>query len=100
GEDDHAGQTLYDVVSDASVPVAHPEDLVGRVTDVMIAADLGRIPVVDPVSHALVGLIARKDILRLRSANLTEESDRRAYLGRSARTPKAGRKGKRGKSQS
>ncbi|HTM76041.1 MAG TPA: chloride channel protein, partial [Devosia sp.] len=47
GEDDHAGQTLYDVVSDASVPVAHPEDLVGRVTDVMIAADLGRIPVVD-----------------------------------------------------
>ncbi|KRA53055.1 chloride channel protein [Devosia sp. Root635] len=84
-EADHAGQTLYDLVSDASVTVAHPDDLVGRVTDLMIAADLGRIPVVDPVTHVLVGLIARKDILRLRSANLTEESERQAFLGRSMR---------------
>ena len=85
--DDHAGQTLYDVVSDASVTVAHPDDLVGHVTDLMVAADLGRIPVVDPATHALVGLIARKDILRLRSANLTQESERRAFLGRSAQKP-------------
>ena len=89
GGSDHAGQTLYDVVSDVSLTVAHPDDLVGRVTDLMIAADLGRIPVVDPTTHVLVGLIARKDILRLRSASLTEESERRAYLGRSAQ---AGRK--------
>jgi hypothetical protein len=61
----------------------------------MVAADLGRIPVVDPTTHVLVGLIARKDILRLRSANLTEESERRAYLGRSARSvPKPARKRK------
>jgi CBS domain-containing protein len=84
-EGDHADQTLYDLVSDASVTVAHPDDLVGRVTDLMIAADLGRIPVVDPATHVLVGLIARKDILRLRSANLTEESERQAFLGRSMR---------------
>ena len=65
----------------------HPDDLVGHVTDLMVAADLGRIPVVDPATHALVGLIARKDILRLRSANLTQESERRAVLGRSAQKP-------------
>ncbi|MGV8856771.1 MAG: chloride channel protein [Devosia sp.] len=78
-------QTLYDVVSDADMPVAFPDDVVGRVTDLMIAADLGRIAVVDPESRKLVGLIARKDILRLRSTSLTLESERRAFIGSSAR---------------
>jgi CIC family chloride channel protein len=75
------GQTLYDVISDASVPVAHPEDTVGRVTDLMIAADIGRVPVVEPGSGKLVGLIARKDLLRLRSAVAVEERRRESFLG-------------------
>jgi chloride channel protein, CIC family len=81
----HPGQTLYDLVSDASLPVAHPGDPVGRVTDLMIAADVGRIPIVRPESGVLVGLIARKDLLRLRSASSALERDRRAYLGLAAR---------------
>ena len=86
-------QTLYDVVSDAGMPVAFPDDVVGRVTDLMIAADLGRIPVVDPDSRKLVGLIARKDVLRLRSTSLTLESERRAFIGSSARVGRATRTG-------
>src|SRR6185503_3470531 len=78
----HPEQTLNDVVSDASVPVAHPDDMVGRVTDLMIAADIGRVPIVAPHSGVLVGLIARKDLLRLRDSSKSLERERRAYFGR------------------
>lgn len=80
-EADLAGQTLYDLVSDSSIPVAHPEDTVGRVADIMIHADTGRVPVVEERSGILVGLIARKDLLRLRSAANRSERERGAYLG-------------------
>ena len=78
----HPDQTLNDVVSDASVPVAHPDDMVGRVTDLMIAADIGRVPIVALDSGILVGLIARKDLLRLRDSSKSLERERRAYFGR------------------
>ncbi|MDL2409027.1 chloride channel protein [Rhizobium calliandrae] len=80
-EPDLAGQTVYDLASDTSIPLAHPEDTVGRVADIMIQADTGRIPVVDERTGVLVGLIARKDLLRLRSAANRSEFERGAYLG-------------------
>ncbi|MBB3457889.1 H+/Cl- antiporter ClcA [Rhizobium sp. BK313] len=80
-EPDLAGQTLYDLISDTSIPLAHPEDTVGRVADIMIQADTGRVPVVDERTGVLVGLIARKDLLRLRSAANRSEFERGAYLG-------------------
>ncbi|MGV1789719.1 chloride channel protein [Rhizobium sp. A37_96] len=73
-------QSLYDVISDTSLPVAHAEDTVGRVADIMIHADTGRVPVVEPQTGRLVGLIARKDLLRLRSASNRAELERGAYL--------------------
>ena len=73
-------QSLYDVISDTSLPVAHTEDTVGRVADIMIHADTGRVPVVEPQTGRLVGLIARKDLLRLRSATNRAELERGAYL--------------------
>ncbi|NLR99693.1 chloride channel protein [Rhizobium sp. P38BS-XIX] len=73
-------QTLYDVISDTAIPVAHPEDTVGRVADIMIQGDTGRVPVVEVQSGRLVGLIARKDLLRLRSAINRSELERGAYL--------------------
>ena len=78
----HAGQTLNDAISDASIPVAHPDDMVGRVTDLMIAADTGRVPIVTPDRGVLVGLIARKDLLRLRDSSRSLERERRAYFRR------------------
>ncbi|WP_267554850.1 chloride channel protein [Rhizobium rhizogenes] len=74
-------QSLYDVISDTSIPVAHLEDTVGRVADIMIQADTGRVPVVEAQTGRLVGLIARKDLLRLRSATNRAELERGAYLG-------------------
>ncbi len=73
-------QSLYDAISDTSLPVAHADDTVGRVADIMIQADTGRVPVVEPQTGRLVGLIARKDLLRLRSATNRAELERGAYL--------------------
>ncbi|MFT4158565.1 chloride channel protein [Shinella sp.] len=86
-----ADQSLDERVSDTSVPVAHPEDTIGYVADLMLATDVGRIPVVDPQSGRLVGLVARKDLLRLRHAANTLENERKPYLGPRKTTPgKAG----------
>jgi hypothetical protein len=48
----------------------------------MLAADVGRIPILDPASGKVIGLVARKDLLRLRSALKSSESERRPYLGK------------------
>jgi CBS domain-containing protein len=84
GRADVETQTLYDIVSDASSPSAHPEDTVGRVTDLMITEDVGRVPVVEATSGRLVGLIARKDLLRLREKAITSEQRREAFFRRPA----------------
>jgi len=80
GRTDLADQTLYDLVSDDSLPVAFPEDTVGRVADMMIAGETGRVPVVEPQTRVLIGLIARKDLLQLRNAVNRSESERGAYF--------------------
>lgn len=46
----------------------------------MLAADEGRIPVTDPASGQLVGLVTRKDLLRIHAATSQLESERRTYF--------------------
>lgn len=85
GRADLEDQTLSDMISDSSLPAAHPEDTVGFVADLMLATDVGRIPVVDGATRKLQGLIARKDLLRLRSSARSSELERRPYLVRKSR---------------
>lgn len=81
GDEELADQTLADRVSDGSIPVGHTDDTVAFIADLMLAAETGRIPIVDRASGELVGLIARKDLLRLRSALQSSELERRPYFG-------------------
>lgn len=81
GDKELADQTLADRVSDGSIPVGHTDDTVAFIADLMLAAETGRIPIVDLASGKLVGLIARKDLLRLRSALQSSELERRPYFG-------------------
>jgi H+/Cl- antiporter ClcA/CBS domain-containing protein len=76
--------SLQDAVSDPSVAVAHPDWPVARVADLMIEADVGRVPIVDPATGKLVGLVARKDLLRLRAASGALERERQAFVGPAA----------------
>ncbi|MBB4194348.1 H+/Cl- antiporter ClcA/predicted transcriptional regulator [Rhizobium aethiopicum] len=86
GKSELATQTLAENVTDDSVPVGHPDDTVAFIADLMLSTDSGRIPIVDPASGKLCGLIARKDLLRLRSSYRSAELDRRPYLAASSRS--------------
>jgi chloride channel protein, CIC family len=76
----HEGERLEERISDASLPVLHPEDVTAHAIDLMVASDQGRLPVTDPVSGVLVGLVTRKDLLRVRAAVAQSERERRPYL--------------------
>lgn len=78
--DDLAGETVADRVSDASLPTLHPSDTVSRAVEVMLGVDQGRIAVVDPGSGAIVGLLTRKDLLRVRARAAAEETERQAFF--------------------
>jgi H+/Cl- antiporter ClcA/CBS domain-containing protein len=82
-----ADATLYDMASDSDLTVAYSDDLLGRVTDLMIERDVGRVPILDRGSRKLVGLIARRDLLRIRALRNVEELERTAVLRRRPAKP-------------
>jgi chloride channel protein, CIC family len=74
--------TLFDVVSDVSIPTAFPDETIGTVADRMVTDELGRVPVITRETRRLVGLIARKDLLRVRAAAVALEREREAFYFR------------------
>lgn len=86
-ESPHGAETLYDRVSDADLTVGHPGEVLGHLADLMVATDIGRVPIVDPINHHLVGLVARKDLLRIRSTVNASENDRMAFFGGRSKPP-------------
>ena len=60
-------ETLGERLGSPEVFVGHPEERVGDLADRMIAADVGRVPIVERTSGVLVGLVARGDLLRVRA---------------------------------
>ena len=77
----HGADTLCDALSDAAVAVGYADEVLGRLADLMVAEDLGRIPIVDPANHRVIGLVARKDLLHIRSTVNASERDRKAFFG-------------------
>ncbi len=82
---DHSA-TLYESISDRSLLVGYPDEVLARVADRMVEADLGRIPIVDRATRRLVGLIARKDLMRTRLVTNQAEQERAAFFGYRAKT--------------
>ncbi len=83
---DNRSATLYESISDRPLLVGHPDEVLARVADRMVEADVGRIPIVERATHRLVGLIARKDLMRTRLVTNQAERERAAFLGYRART--------------
>jgi CBS domain-containing protein len=79
-EGGHKGEEIADLISDASLAVVHPRDVVTRAVDLMLLSDQGRLPVTDPQSGRLVGLVTRKDLLQVRAHVRQSEGERRAYF--------------------
>ncbi len=75
-------ETLGDRASDASIAAAEPEHVVGYVVDLMIAEDKSLIPVVEPATRRLVGIVTRKDLLAVRRAAGVMETERARFYAR------------------
>ncbi|WP_428486596.1 chloride channel protein [Rhodopila sp.] len=73
------GGTLGEVVGDPNLLVAYPDEPVGDIADRMVSAEAGRVPVIDRDTRRLVGLLARKDLLRVRQRVALEEQQREAF---------------------
>ena len=67
---------LEDALSDASTRFAFPETPCGEVADMMVESGVGRVPILDPQSRRVVGIISRQDLLKVRSAQRRGEKIR------------------------
>jgi chloride channel protein, CIC family len=83
-ESPHGDETLFDRASDRSLTVGYPDETVAHLADRMVLADVGRVPIVERETSQLVGLVSRKDLLRIRAAAKSSEATRVAFFGRAA----------------
>jgi CBS domain-containing protein len=81
-EESDDNDTLFDLLSDSSLTVGYPDEPVSHLADRMVLADVGRVPIVDRATRHLVGLVARKDLLRIRATARSSEANRSAFFGR------------------
>ena len=70
------GETLRDHAARGHLFVGHPDETVGALADRMATADIGRAPIVDRQNGLLVGLVARRDLLRVRAQAARQERER------------------------
>jgi CBS domain-containing protein len=58
--------TLAEALSDAGTQYAFPDTPTAEIADMMVESGVGRIPIVDPDTRRVVGLISRQDLLKVR----------------------------------
>ncbi|WP_241771207.1 chloride channel protein [Acidisphaera rubrifaciens] len=75
---------LGDVVAQVPASIAYPDEPLAAVMDRMVQDDTGRIPVIAREDGRVVGLLARKDLLRVR-ARMVDEEHRREGPSRAVR---------------
>jgi H+/Cl- antiporter ClcA len=73
GVEDLVDSSLADVLSDASQPLGYPTTPIGDIADLMVDTGVGRIPIVEPKTHRVVGFLSRHDLLKARSAGQKTE---------------------------
>ena len=79
--DDHSTTTLLrEQVAGQEVVIGYDDELAGQLADRMTAEDVGRVPILERHSQALVGLVARRDLLRVRTNMVRHELEREALI--------------------
>jgi H+/Cl- antiporter ClcA len=84
-----AGQ-LADVLSNPSTLVAYPETPCGEVADMMVESGTGRVPIVDPQTRRILGILSRQDLLKVRSTQRRGEKLRPGAVQKARRAAKIG----------
>jgi H+/Cl- antiporter ClcA/CBS domain-containing protein len=75
-----AGETLGEILSDQELVLGYDDELAGAVADRMAAARIGRMPILRRSDNTLVGLVARRDLLRVRANVVNQENKREALI--------------------
>ncbi len=71
-----ADKSLGEQLAGQEPLVAYEDEMVGSLADRMAAADIGRVPIIRRTDGHLVGLVARRDLLRVRASVVRHERDR------------------------
>ncbi len=74
------GATLGEATAEREIVTGFDDDLVGQLADRMAAEDTGRVPIIRRADQKLVGLVARRDLLRVRAHARRHEVERSALL--------------------
>jgi CBS-domain-containing membrane protein len=81
---------LADVLSDASTLTAYPETPSGEVADMMVESGTGRVPIIDPQTRRVVGILSRQDLLKVRSSQKRGEKVRPGAVEKVRRASRIG----------
>jgi CBS domain-containing protein len=75
-----AGQSLADVLEERECVFGFSDEPVGQLADRMAEADVGRVPILSRASNAVIGLVARRDLLRVRATTVRHERHRETLI--------------------
>jgi H+/Cl- antiporter ClcA len=81
------GERLRDLAGAQDLVVGYDDELVGQLADRMALAHVSRVPILKRGTDALVGLVARRDLLRVRASAVRHETEREVLLGFRPRRP-------------
>jgi CBS domain-containing protein len=73
-------QTLADVQIADELFSCYSDELVGHLADRMAVSDFGRVPILERGTDRVIGLVARRDLLRVRARTIKEEREKRRLL--------------------
>jgi len=75
-----AGKSLGELLAEQDMVTGYEDELVGQLADRMAARDVGRVPILRRTDDAVVGLVARRDLLRVRATVIRQEHEREALI--------------------
>ncbi|HEX4023090.1 MAG TPA: chloride channel protein [Steroidobacteraceae bacterium] len=75
-----SGQSLDDLLSERELFTGYEDEMVGPLADRMASAGVGRVPIVRRSDGVLVGLVARRDLLRVRASFVRQEHERETLI--------------------
>ncbi|MGH8217533.1 MAG: chloride channel protein [Steroidobacteraceae bacterium] len=78
--DGHRTGTLAEQLAGRNLVLGYEDEIVGVIADRMAETQIGRLPILRREDSTLAGLVARRDILRVRATVNSEERDREALI--------------------
>jgi H+/Cl- antiporter ClcA/CBS domain-containing protein len=73
-------RTLADAQIGDELFTCYSDELVGHLADRMALSDFGRVPILERGTDRVIGLVARRDLLRVRAHAIKEEREKRRLL--------------------